>query len=105
MVEWGMKVTFFDKEWNVLPFERKYPKSKKSIPRPQNLGEMIEIAETLSQDIPFVRVDLYDVDGQILFGEYTFYPGSGWEYFKPIEWDYKLGELIDINIVKNKNKI
>ena len=98
----GLKVTFFDTNWNVLPFERKYPKSKKKIPKPSNLEKMIEIAETLSKGIPFVRIDLYDVDGKILFGEYTFYPGGGLEWFEPVEWDYRLGELIDIDTVRDK---
>lgn len=92
----GLKVTFFDNNWNVMPFERHYPKSQKLIPKPKQFSEMIKIAETLAANIPFVRVDLYDISGQIYFGEMTFYPGSGFEEFNPKEWDEKLGKLISL---------
>ncbi|MCR5251774.1 MAG: glycosyl transferase [Lachnospiraceae bacterium] len=92
----GLKVTFFDPEWNRLPFERHYPSSDIRIPRPDNLDSMITIAEKLSKDIPFVRVDLYDCDGTIYFGEMTFYPGSGFEEFNPPEWDEILGSWIEL---------
>ena len=92
----GLKVTFFDKEWNRLPFERHYPASKVDIVKPQNLEAMIMLAEKLSKEIPFLRVDFYEVAGKIYFGELTFFPGSGMEEFTPESWDLKLGELIDL---------
>lgn len=92
----NLKVTFFDNDWNVMPFERHYPKSNKSILKPKNFKKMIELAEKLSKNIPFVRVDFYEINNDIYFGELTFYPGCGFEEFKPIEWDYKLGEWIDL---------
>ena len=61
----GLKVTFFDKNWEKMPFERYYPKSEKDIPRPKNYEKMIELAKKLSKGIPFVRVDFYEIDGQI----------------------------------------
>lgn len=94
----GPKVTFFDTYWTPLPFERHYPKSTKPIPRPYNLEKMIELAEKLSKDIPFVRVDFYESGRQIYFGEMTFYPGSGYEEFTPEEWDKKLGDWMEIPI-------
>lgn len=96
----GLKITFFDKDWNVLPFTRHYPKSKIKIEKPKNYYKMIKLAEGLSQNIPFVRVDFYEINGKIYFGELTFYPGSGIEAFEPKEWDYKFGELIDLQIDK-----
>lgn len=95
--EGGIKVTFFDREWNVMPFERYYPRSKEPIRKPFNLEKMIELAEILSKDIPFVRVDFYEVNKHLYFGELTFYPGSGFEKFIPEEWDYTLGSWIDID--------
>jgi hypothetical protein len=92
----GLKITFFDRNWNVLPFERHYPKSKKNIKKPQNYEKMIELAEILSKDIPFVRVDFYEVEGQIYFGELTFFPGSGFEEFQPESADIELGNLIKL---------
>lgn len=99
----GLRVTFFDREWNRLPFERKYPASENEIDKPKNFEKMIELAECLSQNIPFTRVDFYNVDGKIYFGEMTFYPGSGFEEFTPEIWDYKLGDLIDLEAVKKQN--
>lgn len=90
----GLKVTFFDTNWNVMPFERHYPKSKKLIKQPSNLRKMIELSEKLSKDIPFVRIDFYEVNNKIKFGEITFYPGNGMEEFTPEIWDKKLGDLI-----------
>ena len=57
---------------------------------------MKQIAIKLSANIPHVRVDLYNVDGKIYFGEITFFDSSGLEQFDPIEWDYKLGDWIDL---------
>ena len=90
----GLKVTFFDLNWNRLNFERHYPSSKKEIARPQNLELMIELSGKLSKGIPFVRVDFYEIKGTVYFGELTFFPGGGMEEFRPVEWDYILGEKI-----------
>lgn len=96
----GLKVTFFDNDWNVMPFERHYPKSSDVIPKPVKYDEMVKLAEKLSEGIPFVRVDFYEVDKEIYFGEMTFYPGSGFEEFNPEEWDVILGSWIELP--KNK---
>ena len=94
--EKGLHVTFFDREWNVMPFERHYPSVKEGMPKPQNYEKMIELAEILSHNIPFVRVDFYEVDGKIYFGELTLYPGCGFEEFTPEEWDKTLGDWIEL---------
>ena len=90
----GLKVTFFDRDWNQMPFERHYPASKVPIPRPSQYEEMIHLAEMLSENIPFVRVDFYVANQEIYFGELTFYPGSGFEEFNPDEWDTILGSWL-----------
>lgn len=92
----GLKVTFFDREWNRMPFERHYHASAQEIPRPDCYDEMIAIAEKLSEDIPFVRIDLYEIGGKIYFGEYTFYPGGGLEEFSDNKWDRLLGDWLVI---------
>lgn len=94
----GLKVTFFDNNWNLLPFARHYPKSKKEIPCPRELKRMIEVAEQLSINMPFVRIDLYETDGKIYFGEFTFFPGCGFEEFNPKEWDFRLGQMIQLPV-------
>lgn len=97
----GLKVTFFDLNWKRLNFERHYPASKKKIERPYNLELMVNLAEILSEGIPFVRVDFYEIRGKVYFGEFTFFPGGGMEEFTPLEWDYKLGEWIHLPEKRN----
>ena len=92
----GLKVTFFDKSWKRMSFERHYPSSNKSIPKPLQFEKMIYLAEKLSRKIPFIRVDFYEVHGNIYFGELTFYPGGGFEEFKPFIWDRKLGDWLEL---------
>ena len=55
---------------------------------------MVELSKILAKDIPFVRVDFYEINSKLFFGELTFFPGSGYIPFEPEEWDYKLGEWI-----------
>lgn len=98
----GLKVTFFDRNWNKMPFQRHYPSSTKPIKKPKNLDRMIEFAEILSEGIPFVRVDFYESNNDIYFGEMTFYPGNGMEEFSPAEWDGILGSWIELPIMRNK---
>lgn len=94
----GLKVTFFDLNWNKMPFERHYPSSQMNIPKPQNFAKMITMAEKLSADIPFVRIDFYEINGHIYVGEITFYPGGGMEEFSPQEWDRELGTWLKLPI-------
>jgi glycosyltransferase len=65
----------------------------KELPKPENFDKMIEIAERISMAFPHVRVDLYNVEGNIFFGELTFYDGSGYMSFTPDSFDYELGNL------------
>lgn len=97
--EGDLRVDFFDLEWNHLPFTRHYPNADTPPAKPCHFDEMISFAELLSKEIPFVRVDFYEQDDRVLFGEMTFYPGSGFEEFEPEEWDEKLGSLIDITMM------
>lgn len=60
---------------------------------------MIAIAEALAEGIPFVRVDLYDVNGTVLFGELTFFPEGGFGRILPVEWDTRLGSYLDLSLV------
>ncbi|MBW9324173.1 glycosyl transferase [Enterococcus casseliflavus] len=98
----GLTEDFFDTDWKHLNMSRKHhPNSTKDICRPEKLDEMINLAEILSENIPFVRVDLYEVDGKVYFGELTFFPASGLEGFVPECWDKTLGEWL---ILPEKNK-
>lgn len=88
----GHKRNFYDLDWNNLHVGSDCPQIEREIPRPENLSEMIKIARKLSEDFPAVRVDLYNIKGQIIFGELTFYPWSGYVQFSPDSFDFKLGE-------------
>ncbi len=88
---------YFDKEWNVLPVCRPgYQSVNTNFDKPVNLDKMIQIAEKISKDFDFVRVDLYNCDGDIYFGEFTHYPTSGLARFEPAGFDYTLGDYWDL---------
>lgn len=93
--EGDLRVDFFDTEWNHLPFTRHYPNADVQPERPRHLEDMLALAERLSGGIPFVRVDFYEQGDRVLFGEMTFYPGSGFEEFDPEEWDERLGSWME----------
>lgn len=90
------KFDFFDEDFNHLPFTNGHPNSKPPYFKPDNFEKMKELAEKLSKNIPQLRVDFYNINGQIYFGELTFYHWSGLMPFNPPEWDLKLGEMIKL---------
>jgi hypothetical protein len=89
---------YYDLDWNLLPFcEKKCPSNKnKKFCKPKNFELMVAIAEKLSSDIPFLRVDLYNINGEIYFGELTFYPDSGMGTFIPRKWNTILGSYLKL---------
>lgn len=86
------KRNIYDLEWNDLHIASDCMCSEREIPKPDNLSEMLKIAERLSEDFPAVRVDLYSIEGKIYFGELTFFPWSGYVQFTPDKFDFILGE-------------
>lgn len=95
----GHFANYYDAHGHQLPFgEASFPpKEGKDIHLPVNLSEMITIAEKLSYGLPFLRVDLYNINERIYFSELTFYPASGLGRFTDDEWDKKLGSWLNIN--------
>ena len=91
-----VKFDFFDLEWNHLPIVNGHPNAKTPPAKPKNFEEMVELARKLSQGMVYVRVDLYNCNGKIYFGELTFFHFSGLTSFVPIEWDYKFGEFLHL---------
>jgi len=88
---------FYDKNWKLLPFGKDLtPMPNVHIPKPQSLKEMISIATNLSQEFPFVRVDFYEVNGKVIFGELTFFPKSGLPDFIPLAYDKIIGEMLTL---------
>lgn len=92
-----VKFDFFDMEFNHLEIENIHPKSKHMIPKPKNFEKMKELAGKLSTGIKFVRIDLYEINEKVYFSEFTFYHCGGFWPLNPEEWEYKLGDLIDLS--------
>lgn len=91
------KVNFYDMNWNFIDMRESFYKNcNRNVSKPDNFDEMVEIAKILSKDFQFVRVDLYDVDGNIYFGELTFTPASGKNPFYPLEKDVEISRKIKL---------
>ncbi len=89
---------FFDFKWQLLPFSILYPRPGMLVQKPSNFQAMLELASELSKDFSFIRVDLYNADGKIFFGEFTFHPGGGFEPIRPARWDRTLGDYLTLPI-------
>ena len=86
---------FYDQDLKFLPevIGTAYQIVEKAPELPSNINEMIHIAESLASRFPFVRVDLYNINGKIYFGELTFYPASGYSRYVPDSFDMRLGSF------------
>ncbi len=87
----------FDAQFNQLPVVRKDERPlERTVEKPGNYEALKRVAETLADQYPEVRIDLYDQNETILFGEITFYDGSGYVPFEPDEFDFELGRCFKI---------
>lgn len=93
----------YNRDWELLNIDWAHKdvdlnkiRDNKAIPRPKSFNKLIEIAETISKDFKYVRVDFFDVDGKLYHGEVTFHDGGGYERISPFEWDKKFGELLNL---------
>jgi hypothetical protein len=93
----------YDVNWQLLPFtwclwkkNRPLWPNGRAVARPGNLEEMIAVAQTLSKEFDYLRVDLYNCDGKIYFGELTLHHGGGWERFDPPFYDAFYGEKLHL---------
>ena len=83
--------------WNAC-----HPQIEETVSVPKNFDKMIEISEKLAEDFPFVRVDLYNIDGKIYVGELTFVPTGGFLKFNEIKYDFEIGKLLDLTKINPK---
>lgn len=90
----------YDMNFELLPVHETRPNASYHVEKPKNFEKMVEIARILSQPFPHCRVDLYNLDGTIYFGEITFYHGGGCNCIEPEDWDYKMGDWIDLSSPK-----
>ena len=100
-------VMTYDMGWNAHPefsvFNSDYLRGD-IIPKPKNFEKMVEIAEKLSKGFPELRVDLYNIDGKIYFGELTFTSQGGFMDFYTPEFNKMLGEKFSIKDFPLKKK-
>lgn len=90
------RADYFDRNFNWLDFTWGYSHAEVKPQKPEQFEKMVAIAEQLSKGLPHIRVDLYDCNGKIYFGELTFFDGSGFDKIEPLEWDYKIGEMLKL---------
>lgn len=89
----GLKLGIYDMNFQRLSYYRSdINPITEEVKKPKNFEKMIEIAKQIARDFPHVRVDFYNIEGQIILGELTFFDGSGYQKFEPDEFDYILGE-------------
>lgn len=97
----GAGLGIYDIDYNRLPYRRVDEKKlEREISMPQNYQEMLEIASKLSAPFIYTRIDLYNQNGNIIFGEISFFDGSGYMTFDPDEFDYILGKDIDLSNIQ-----
>lgn len=92
-----VKFDFFDMDFNHLDIVNIHPQSGKEIAKPEMFEEMKEIAARLSKGMRHVRIDLYELNNKLYFGEYTFFHGGGFCMWEPMEWERKLGDWINLS--------
>ena len=90
------KFDFFDMDFNHLPFTNGHPNASKPIKKPEQFELMKELCKKLSKNLPHVRVDFYESEGKIYFGELTFFHWGGFVPFEPKEWDKTFGDWIKL---------
>ncbi len=87
---------FYDMNFHHLDIQNLHPNADTPIEKPALFDDMKKYAAKLSRGIKFVRIDLYQLNGKIYFGEYTFFHGGGFAPFKPGRWEKKLGDWIKL---------
>ena len=92
---------FFDMDFNHLNIRNGHPNAVNPPSMPKNFKKMKELAKTLSKGMPHVRIDFYEINGKVYFGEITFFHWGGFVKFVPQEWDEKLGDLLELPTKNN----
>ena len=87
---------FFDMNYNHLDIINGHPKALEPPAKPATFEEMKSIAKILSQGFPHMRVDLYEINGKVYFGEITFYHFGGWVPMKPLKWEKVFGDWLEL---------
>lgn len=91
-----VKFDYYDLQFNHLDIKQKYLHAQKTLRKPVTFEQMIELSRILSRGYPHVRVDFYEVNGRVYFGELTFYHFSGFMPFEPSKWDDVFGDWLTL---------
>lgn len=94
----SLKIDFYNMDWEIMPFYRTDYLRLGEIPKPTHFQEMIDIAKKLSEDVPFVRIDLFEVNDRVYFSEFTLCPASGLMPFVPEEYDLIVGNMLNLEV-------
>ena len=94
--------SYFNRDWskNSVAFYNDVPQPDQPYKKPKNFNRMLSITRKLSRGYPHIRIDLYNINGKIYFGEMTFTPENGLTQWKPRELDRVYGDLMDLDILK-----
>lgn len=95
---------FYDLDFRPLDISHGFTRHKPEFTKPDTLEEMASLAAKLSEGIPFVRVDFFNVDGKVYFAEFTFFDWGGFMPFTKKQWDVKLGEWISLPKMENSGE-
>lgn len=87
---------YYDTDWNEMDFQYDDEHSGRRIEKPKNMEEMLEICKVLSKEFEHVRVDFYEVDGKLYFGEMTYFTAAGTGKFNPEEYDEIIGNWLQL---------
>ena len=87
---------FYDMDFNPVEINHGFPRHSPEFEKPQNFDLMKNLAKRLSANIPFVRIDFFNVEGQVYFGEFTFYDWAGLFKFQTYEMDLKIGQWLQL---------
>ncbi len=94
----NQETMYLDLKWQPMPFwNPRVSRISDAPPPPTRLDEMIEIASVISRGLPFARIDLYEFERRVIFGEVTLYPSAGNIWLNPVEWNYRIGEYMVLN--------
>lgn len=95
------RLSFATVDWKIAPFGRNDYLPLETLPeKPTHFQEMVDVAKQLSHGHPFLRVDLYEINGRVYFSELTFSPCAGFMQFEPEEYDLKLGSMLELPVKK-----
>ncbi len=92
----SVKFDYYDMNFNHVDLKQKYPNSSTQLRKPETFDKMIKLSKVLSKGFPHVRVDFYEVDGKLYFGELTFFHFSGFMPFEPEKWDTVFGDWLKL---------